>query len=275
MDTAAPRPIRRLPFGAEPADRQLASGLALLAGLAETPSLALRWTEISPPALILGSSERLDDANFDACAARGVLVYRRASGGGAVLTEASLALDVVIPAGDALDVDDVTASYQWLGETWALALHRLGIEARVVSVAEARADAQAVHPLLKRACFGGLSPYEVVVGPRKIVGLAQRRRRSGALLQAGIYLRWSSTRTAELVTQNAADRAMLTGLLDGRVAGLNTVGRRDVDTAVVIQAVEATLTERWGLVTTDDKWTPAEIAAREEALARFQPLELR
>ena len=272
MDTAAPRPIRRLPFGAEPADRQLASGLALLAGLEEGARLALRWTEISPPALILGSSERLDDANFDACAARGVLVYRRASGGGAVLTEASLALDVAVPPGDPLDVDDVTASYRWLGETWALALARLGVEARVISVAEARADAPTLPPLLKRACFGGLSPFEVVVGPRKIVGLAQRRRRSGALLQAGVYLQWSSDRTAELLTQTSADRAALTEMLDGRVAGLNTVGLGGLDGAAVMAAVEAVLSERWGLVPTDDDWTPAERAARDEARGRFQPL---
>lgn len=245
----------------------------MLTGLEEQPRLAMRWSEITQPALILGSSERLDDVNFEACSARGVRVYRRASGGGAVLTEASLALDLVVPPGDALDVDDVTASYRWLGETWALALARLGIEARVVSVAEARADAQTLHPLLKRACFGGLSPFEVVVGPRKIVGLSQRRRRSGALLQAGLYLRWSSASTAELVTQTEADQAALTALLDRRVAGLNTVGRGELDSAAVIQAVEAVLVERWGVVPTDDGWTSTEVAARDEARQRFQPLE--
>ena len=266
------RPIRRLPFAVEPADRLLAAGLALLAGLEAAPRLALRWAEVQPPALILGSSERLDDANFDAGAARRVAVYRRASGGGAVLTEASLALDLVVPPGDPLDVDDVTASYRWLGETWALALGRLGVTARVVGVAEARADAQTLPPLLKRACFGGLSPSEVAVGPRKIVGLSQRRRRSGALLQAGVYLRWSSDRTAELLTHTAEERAALTALLDERVAGLDTVGLGQVEGAAVRQAVEAVLTERWGLVPTDDEWTPAEQVARDEGLARFVPL---
>jgi lipoate-protein ligase A len=41
---------------------------------------------------------------------------------------------------------------------------------------------------LKWACFGGLSPWEVVVGQRKIVGLAQVRRRTGVLLASGTLI---------------------------------------------------------------------------------------
>jgi lipoate-protein ligase A len=38
------------------------------------------------------------------------------------------------------------------------------------------------------ACYGGLSPWEVVVGQRKLVGLAQVRRSTGILLVAGLLL---------------------------------------------------------------------------------------
>ena len=112
------------------------------------------------------------------------------SGGGVVLGDSLLLLDLALPAEDPLYPDDVTESYRWLGAVWAAALGALGTAARVVDIAAARADAQLLDPLLRRVCFGGTSPYEVVVEQRKIVGLAQVRRRTCALIQAGVYLQF-------------------------------------------------------------------------------------
>ncbi|MDP9389628.1 MAG: hypothetical protein M3Q48_17360, partial [Actinomycetota bacterium] len=39
-------------------------------------------------------------------------------------------------------------------------------------------------------CFAGLGPGEVTVGGRKVVGLAQRRTREGALFQCALPLAW-------------------------------------------------------------------------------------
>lgn len=270
MVAATPRPIRLLPWSAEPGDVQLARGLAMLAGLDETRQPALRWYDVAPPALILGSSQRADDVNAAACAAQGIPLYRRASGGGAVLNAAMLSLDIALPPGDPLNVDDVTRSYEWLGELWARALQGLGIDARVIGIPEARANVQALPPLLKRVCFAGWSPYEVLVGDAKLVGLAQRRRRGAALLQAGLYTHWRPARTAELVARTDAERRMLDTELAWRVAGLNTV-RPAVSAEAVQRAVEAELT-RLGLVVTPSAWTPGEEAATEAALATLRPV---
>ena len=52
-----------------------------------------------------------------------------------------------------------------------------------------RASPHANPIRLDWACFGGLSPWEVVDAQgRKLVGLAQRRRQTGALLVAGTLL---------------------------------------------------------------------------------------
>lgn len=268
------RPIRLLPESAEPADRQLAASVAQLAGLAEQGRPSLRWYRFDPPALLLGSSQRPEVADLAACAAAGARPHRRRSGGGAVLGDDSLLLlDLALPPRDPLYTYDVTESYRWLAEVWAAALRELGLDARVLPVAEARADAQALDPLLKSVCYGGLSPYEVTVGGRKLVGLAQVRRQSGALIQAGVYLRWSPERTAALMAGTPAERARLAELLDRRVAGLNAprasvqLGAEQVQVAVHRQ-----LDRMAGFALSPEGWSAAELAARDEALARFAAL---
>ena len=267
------RPIRHLPWSAGSADYELASSAALLVGVEETGQPAMRWYEMAPPALVLGSGQRPTDVNMAACAALGVPVVRRSSGGGAVFTGVSLSLDVALPPDDPLDSRDITESYRWLGEVWVVALASLGITGRLVGVAEARADAQSLSPLLKRVCYAGLSPYEVAVGKRKVVGLAQRRRRQGALLQGGVYLHWPSEETAALVGVTEVEQQALAAELPARVAGLDELRPDGAPSLAALQAAfEAALQERGGVVPTPTEWTAGERLAREAALAQHAPM---
>jgi lipoate-protein ligase A len=268
------RPIRELPASVEPADRQLASGLALLAGVEQTGLPAMRWFQFAPPAVLLGSSQRVETIDPAVRAASGVALHRRRSGGGAVLGDRTLLLlDVALPPDEPLYRHDVTEAYRWFGEVWASALAQLGIDAWVLPLAAARADTQTLAPALKDVCYGGRSPYEVLVSERKVVGLAQVRRRAGALLQAGVYLRWSPERTAALMRGTADDRAALAGLLAERVAGLNDLGGSDkISVAMVRAAVARALERHAGLVPTPDDWRDHERAALDEALPRYAAL---
>jgi lipoate-protein ligase A len=268
---SAPRAIRELPFSVEPADWQLAGGPALLAALEETVQPIMRWYQMAQPALLLGSSQRPQVADQAACAAAGVSLHRRRSGGGVVLADATLLmLDLALPAIDPLYDHDVSESYRWFGEVWAAALRALGLPARVLSIAEARADTAARDPLLAEVCFGGLSPYEVVVAGCKLVGLAQVRRRAGALFQAGVYLRWRPERTAALLALDPAERERLVELLHARVAGL--AGEGMPDAAAVQQQVRRALERHAGLRPVPAAWHPSETAARAEALPRYAAL---
>ena len=113
---------------------------------------------------------------------------RRGSGGGAVLCDPGLLeVDVALPAGHALLVDDVTESYRFLGPAWIEALsvarHRGPARdgRRGPGAARRAAGGRAV------ACYAGLSPYEVVdAHGAKLVGLCQRRRRGAALFQCSL-----------------------------------------------------------------------------------------
>lgn len=139
-------------------------------------------------AIVLGCSQRklLAGAHGNA----GVELLLRRSGGGAVLVGPwMLGLSVVLPGAHALVGGGMVASYRWLGELLADVLRDAGVAAQALPPDAARAAAAArMLPTLQWACFGALSPWEVVASGRKIAGLAQVRRRHGVLLVGGLLL---------------------------------------------------------------------------------------
>ncbi|MCU1401109.1 MAG: hypothetical protein JWN62_4218 [Acidimicrobiales bacterium] len=145
------------------------------------------WFEVRSAALVLGSAQPATHVDAAACAARGVDVVRRRSGGGAVLLEPGDALwvDVLLPAADARWTPDVSRSAWWLGEVWQDALGAVG------------EDGLTVHrgPMVRtewsdRVCFAGIGGGEVVRGGAKVVGISQRRTRAGVRFQCALYRRW-------------------------------------------------------------------------------------
>lgn len=131
-------------------------------------------------AVVLGCSQPLTD-RYPA----GLPMVKRSAGGGAVLVGPwMLSLSVVLPNEHPLAAVGLVESYRWLGQLIANELGALGIDAQALAPAELPPSAGK----LNWACFGGLSPWEVVVDGRKIAGLAQRRCRHGVLLAAGILV---------------------------------------------------------------------------------------
>ena len=94
---------------------------------------------------------------------------------------------ISLPHGHPLLGDSLIGCYRWLGQLHAAALAEFGVPAyalpaQALPLANAMIDVRTVN----WACFGGLSPWEVVDADyRKLVGLAQRRRHAGVLLVAG------------------------------------------------------------------------------------------
>lgn len=164
------------------------------------------WVQqVDRPALVLGSTQ--PDALVDrAAAARaGVEVVRRRSGGGAVLVEpgGTVWVDVVVPPGDRLWDDDVGRAAHWVGEAWAAALARTGTAGATVHT-----GGLVTTPWSRQVCFAGRGPGEVVVGDRKVVGVAQRRTRHGARFQAAALLRWEPEALVGLLHLDDADGAV-------------------------------------------------------------------
>jgi lipoate-protein ligase A len=197
------------------------------------------WWEVARDTLVLGRGSRVpvDDA---ACQAAGVDVVRRASGGGPVVWGPDLAaFDIVVPRGHPLHGADIAESYRWIGEAVARALRRLGIAARSLPPGEAHAANE--PSVAELACFAGLGPWEVVVDGRKLVGLSQVRRRSGALLQVGILVHHDAARLTGLLDLDPPTRAMLTDALRSRT--VSTADHGVSDLAALRAAVTTALDE--------------------------------
>ncbi|GHO91584.1 hypothetical protein KSF_016320 [Reticulibacter mediterranei] len=210
----------------------------------------LYWSMAESDGLVLGYSQRHTFLNQTALAELELPIYHRRAGGTAVLVGSHLlALDVVLPAGHPLILNDIVESYRWLGETWVAALRQLGIETRAVPPEEAHAqralrkqpETSSYELLMNRACYGTLSPYEVVVGQRKVVGMDMIRRRAGSLLQAGVLLHWDTEQLAQLLGHTVEEQELLrTGLYE-RAIGLDTLAGRSVGINEVIAAFEHTI----------------------------------
>ena len=147
--------------------------------------------DVTRPALVLGSGQRpADVADLDACAAAGVEVVRRRSGGGAVLLEPGCVVwfDVVVPTAHLRAVgvgDDVGASMAWLGWHVASTLTDLGIDGTDV-----HRGAMACSDWCPLICFAGVGPGEVLRDGAKLVGISQRRSRPGSRFQCAVHTAW-------------------------------------------------------------------------------------
>jgi lipoate-protein ligase A len=220
----------------------------LKAAIQEEPA-TLYWSQAESAGLVLGFAQKESILN-PALESPQLPIYHRRAGGTAVLVGSGLlGLDVVLPTGHPLILPDVVESYRWLGTLWAETLEHLGVETRIVSPLEAHAqrdklkqkETQEHESLLTRACFGSLSPYEVVAGQRKVVGLDMIRRRTGSLLQAGVLLHWEIEPLVELLGHTKQDQAILREGLPKRAVGLDNLVGRIVTAQEVIEAFEETL----------------------------------
>ena len=139
----------------------------------------MRFWRHEQPGVVLGASQQ---RLLPSLASHGIEFVGRKAGGGAVLAGPwMLSLSVLLPAGHRFVGGGMSPAYEWIGTRFAEVLRALGVDA---------------HPAPKKreagelawACFGGFSPWEVLIEDRKIVGLAQRRSRTGVLVAAGILL---------------------------------------------------------------------------------------
>jgi lipoate-protein ligase A len=246
VDTMATQVCRRLPWHRATARGVLAGSEALLAVMPEHATAALRWYTPTDIALVLGAGQPLATLDLDACAQAGATVYRRLSGGTTVLLDSAvLGLDLALPPGHPLCCSDVTESYRFVGEAWERALRRLGMPATLVDVPTARAARRddPLSRLAQLACFGSLSPYEIMVDGRKLVGLAQVRRRQGTLFQASLQYVAGVDLLAAVLQLSSVERSQVREALRRRMVGLDELTSKPAPMAVVAAAYEEELRE--------------------------------
>jgi lipoate-protein ligase A len=176
------------------------------------------------PAIVLGSSQKDEDVDHAFCAANGIDVVRRRSGGGAVYVHPteSLWIDIVVPRGDALWNDDIGKSMWWIGDWWVALL----ADAGVVS-AQVHRGAFERNDWSDMVCFAGKGSGEVFPqeshAQQKIVGISQRRTRDYARFQCIAYFQWDAALHAAMLPGLANDVDRIATLATPVPAGLRAM----------------------------------------------------
>jgi len=243
---------RALPLTIDDQQTHIDFSEQLLASAQPGDPATLYWSQAQPEGLVLGFSQQPAILNAQTLAHHPLPIYHRRAGGTAVLVGPHLlGLDVMLPAGHPLILSDLVESYRWLGETWVATLRELGIATRTIPPAEAHAQRDLLkqpatrerESILRRACYGSLSPYEVVTpgANLKIVGLDMIRRRSGTLLQAGVLLHWNTETLAALLGHTLEEQAILREGLHERAIGLDTLAGRAIPVGTIIETFERVL----------------------------------
>jgi lipoate---protein ligase len=203
-------------------------------------SRAVAVCEPTGPCVVLGSTQSDEQADAARARERGVMVARRRTGGGAVYLEADnpIWIDLWLPADDQLASTDVGRSFDWLGDAWVAALSGLGVR----GLRSHRLGAVAVSEWSSLVCFAGIGNGEVLdpLG-RKIVGLAQRRIRSGAWFQSACLLRWDPGLLLDTLSLGASERARARRELDDVATGVGDLVGRSMTGAAGHAAVTTAL----------------------------------
>jgi lipoate-protein ligase A len=198
----------------------------------------LLWVfEPSVPALVLGSSQPLDVVDGAACAAAGVEVVQRRSGGGAVLLRPGEVVwaDVVLPSTDPRWDTDVTRASWWVGEAWAAAVPAAGGPGALT----VHRGGMVRTEWSTLACFAGVGPGEVLESSgRKVVGLSQRRTRTLARFQGSLHLQHDGSQLAGVLALDPTSRRALADVLDSSVAAVA------VDVDAFVEALAAAVSAR-------------------------------
>lgn len=162
--------------------------LARSATLLDDPRPLLRWYVPTDHTIVLGRGQQ------SVHEVPGYNQVVRPSGGGAVrLDPGLLSLDVVIPAGHPWTQGRHLADvFIPVGRAWLEALTQLGVPD--LSIWEGAATATRLgtpeQAALAEVCYASMGRGEIASGTKKLVGLSQRQRRGGALVQCGIAHRW-------------------------------------------------------------------------------------
>lgn len=145
--------------------------------------------EVTGPALVIGSTQDVGGVAVDRLVESGIDLVRRRSGGGAVLLRPDdhVWVDLVVGVEDPLAEADVERATWWVGAAWAAALVPPAVDPAAVHV---RRRGLSDRDAGRVACFAAVGPGEVVVDGRKVLGISQRRTRTGTRFQCVAYRVW-------------------------------------------------------------------------------------
>ena len=235
----------------------------MLAHAAGDAPPTLRFYGWQPAAVSIGYFQQAaKDIDLSACAAAGVSVVRRLTGGRAVLHDMELTYSIVVKDAEPSIPSAVIASYGHFSKGLLAGLRMLGINAEM-SLSRHAYGRNRGNQVFSAACFDTPSNYEVTYDGRKLVGSAQVRKHGVILQHGSVLLSFSAQKaTALLKISSAETRAALEKKLEMRVVSAEEILKRDVTYEEVAAAVTTALGPALGVELRNQGLT-----AGEEAIA--------
>jgi lipoate---protein ligase len=168
---------------------------------------------------VLGSTQSPAEIDDHERLVRGWELVKRRSGGGAVVVTpaAQVWLDLFVPRDDPLYEDDVARAAYFVADLWASALVSTAVSQGSVDPIRAFAPTR----FSRSVCFSGLGPGEVTAGGNKVVGVSQRRDRSGAWFFTMALLQNVQGALSQLLVVDEEDRLALTSELESKIGALS------------------------------------------------------
>lgn len=215
---------------------------ALLIAAARGGPPTLRLYGWSGPCVSMGRFQDLSEG-LDAalCAARGVDLVRRPTGGRAILhLPGEVTYSVAAPAEEPHLAGGIMDSYRSINQALVAGLALLGIRAAMRERPPLWPDVG-----VGIGCFEEAYRHEVYWAGRKLVASAQRRQAGGLLQQGSIPGRETGAELASLLRLDPARRVTLARDLQERTGTLRRALDRDPDFAEVAAALAEGFRRTW------------------------------
>jgi len=207
-------PWRLIVDGDLPGAHNMARDVAILEAVSEGHSPpTLRLYGWDPPCLTLGRHQGDEAADLAFCAAEGIDVVRRPTGGRALLHHLELTYAVVAPLGRGPLPRGLQEAYRMICGALVQAMGALGVKAELTG---GDVNLQLPGPRSTVPCFEAPAGGEVVVGGRKLIGSAMRAHGSAILQHGAIVLDWNGRLQAGSMglKDDASLRARITTIRD-------------------------------------------------------------
>jgi lipoate-protein ligase A len=187
-----------------------------------------RW---DPPTASIGRHQDPESAlDTESCAAEGVPIVRRPTGGRAVFHDRSeLTYSVVSNSPLLAGSGGILETYRRIAEVLQAGLSNIGVDTRLERTGTTLRNQSA--PALRYPCFASASRHELLWGTRKIAGSAQRRLRRAVLQHGSIPLEIQYGRMARILGTNEE-------LLRDRMVSVNEAAGRCVDIMELTEALQ-------------------------------------
>jgi lipoate-protein ligase A len=204
-----------------------------------------RWR---PYAISLGFNQQLDEIDTDACAACGIDVVRRPTGGRAILHAEELTYSVVMFS----QGKNTMEVYHRIGSALVRGLRKLDPE---IHMGRTEPDFSALYRQPSSiSCFSSTARYEIQYRGKKLAGSAQRRFPAGTGDQAEVVLQHGSIligpehrRLAEFIRNGKSTVESIRQTLAEKTTELSTIMQRPVSSDEVAGVIRMGFEEEWNI----------------------------